>query len=544
MTSFDTAPPNTHAGGNDDALRGQGTIPVDPVRVNVNPDITIEAMDMAEYRRTVPRWKRFYKHSLTQMLLLSVQAFCGPAMSDAIAGLGGGGLATPQTSNIATAINYAMLALVCLIGGPLVNKLGVKWALVIGAMSFPIRGSSYYCNSAFGNQWYLILGGFITGIGTGCWYVAESGAIMSLAPTGARGKYLALWIVSRNLGQLVGGAINLFLCIKACPRTMRKGLVGGLPLTPTSPSSSSSASRALPNPTFLITRPTPRNRRVLTSSPVSRSPSCFPPGKGGPVRRDAHPRLGEAADPRGVQADPVHHVVPPHPALGALGAVVLLLQRHLVDLPRHLLHDPGQVAFFAHLALFLHHTDNDLRGSVGCFGLGFILDLKGVSQRRRAQIGLWTVVILNAGVYIWSIIMQVRFNRHAPGHIDWDEPLYPTAFLPYFLVQTTGPLSQSYMYWLLSSFATDAQANVRNGAAFRCLEAIGQAISYGMNTQIQTSPLIGFIVSFALMGACLGPMIVLVNSTPDRIPADVAVEEQEIAHAEKVGDFKGAKGQE
>ena len=55
---------------------------------------------------------------------------------------------------------------------------------------------------------YLIFGGFITGIGTGCWYVAESGTIMSLAPSGARGKYLALWIVARNLGQLVGGAIK------------------------------------------------------------------------------------------------------------------------------------------------------------------------------------------------------------------------------------------------------------------------------------------------------------------------------------------------
>jgi len=45
---------------------------------------------------------------------------------------------------------------------------------------------------------------------------------MSLAPSGARGKYLALWIVARNvsalcadsvstnkqLGQLVGGAIK------------------------------------------------------------------------------------------------------------------------------------------------------------------------------------------------------------------------------------------------------------------------------------------------------------------------------------------------
>lgn len=55
---------------------------------------------------------------------------------------------------------------------------------------------------------YLIFAGFISGVGTGCWYVAEAGAIMSLAPSGARGKYLALWIVSRNLGQLVGGAIK------------------------------------------------------------------------------------------------------------------------------------------------------------------------------------------------------------------------------------------------------------------------------------------------------------------------------------------------
>lgn len=42
---------------------------------------------------------------------------------------------------------------VCFMGGPIVNKIGVKWALVLGAMSFPIEGSAYYCNSKFGNQW-------------------------------------------------------------------------------------------------------------------------------------------------------------------------------------------------------------------------------------------------------------------------------------------------------------------------------------------------------------------------------------------------------
>lgn len=83
--------------------------------------------------------------------------------------------------------------------------------------------------------------------------------------------------------------------------------------------------------------------------------------------------------------------------------------------------------------------------------------MKGLNQRRRAQIGLLTVVLLNLGVYIWSIVIQAGFNSHNPGKIDWDESRYARTFLPYFFVQTTGPLSQSYMYWLLSSFATDAQ---------------------------------------------------------------------------------------
>ena len=68
--------------------------------------------------------------------------------------------------------------------------------------------------------------------------------------------------------------------------------------------------------------------------------------------------------------------------------------------------------------------------------------MKKVNQRRRAQIGLVIVVILNLGVYIWSIVMQVRFNNNRPGKIDWDDSLYARSFLPYFFVQTTGPLSQ------------------------------------------------------------------------------------------------------
>ena len=37
-------------------------------------------------------------------------------------------------------------------------------------------------------------------------------------------------------------------------------------------------------------------------------------------------------------------------------------------------------------------------------------------------------------------------------------------------------------------------------------------------------------MTFALLGASLLPMIMLVNTTPDRIPADIIAEQQDAAH--------------
>lgn len=83
MSQFDAAPPNTHAGGDDDALRIKGN---DPTNAPTTYEITDERVNMEEYGRSVPLWRRIWQNSLTQMLLLSMQAFCGPAMADAIAG--------------------------------------------------------------------------------------------------------------------------------------------------------------------------------------------------------------------------------------------------------------------------------------------------------------------------------------------------------------------------------------------------------------------------------------------------------------------------
>ena len=67
MTDSKTAAPNQH-------------------NAPANTSNDAHEVNMEQYREIVPLWKRVWQHSLTQMILLSVQSFCGPAMSDAITG--------------------------------------------------------------------------------------------------------------------------------------------------------------------------------------------------------------------------------------------------------------------------------------------------------------------------------------------------------------------------------------------------------------------------------------------------------------------------
>jgi hypothetical protein len=83
--SLDAAPPNTHAGGNDDALRTKTNQPLSSALPTDEQNEMY--IDRDAYERDIPKWKRIWQHSLTQMVLLSIQAFCGPAMADAIAGM-------------------------------------------------------------------------------------------------------------------------------------------------------------------------------------------------------------------------------------------------------------------------------------------------------------------------------------------------------------------------------------------------------------------------------------------------------------------------
>jgi hypothetical protein len=138
-------------------------------------------------------------------------------MSDAISNLGGGGLSTPFLANLATSLNYAAGFIVTLAGGPLINKLGIRWSCILAAITMPLAGSGYYVNARYDVDWYLlfsrvrayrlkhsskplsiladrnltpcqILGGMFSGF----LYVGETTAMLSYPDQNDRGLFLGM----------------------------------------------------------------------------------------------------------------------------------------------------------------------------------------------------------------------------------------------------------------------------------------------------------------------------------------------------------------
>lgn len=77
-------------------------------------------------------------------------------MSDAITNLGGGGLSTPWLANLGQSLSYTMSFFSTILGGPIINKIGVKWASLIAAVAMPLHGSAYYVNARYKNNAYLL----------------------------------------------------------------------------------------------------------------------------------------------------------------------------------------------------------------------------------------------------------------------------------------------------------------------------------------------------------------------------------------------------
>lgn len=456
---------------------------LDVSRVDSNPETQTFEVDTA-YLTSTP-FTKFYRGVLCQMLLFGALSFVGPAMSDAISNLGGGGLSSPYLANLANALNYAAGALVTLFGGPLINKIGIKWSCFIAAVIFPLAGSGYYTAARFGTQWYLLFETILGGFTSGFLYVAETTAMLSYPPPDDRGFYLGIWSAMRNSGSVIGGAINF-------STNYRKASSGGIAWS-----------------TYLIFVGFECTGFIwaFLLSPTKR------------VRRSDGARV---------------------PTTGTVTwkAEFSALWQHAQRRKTWLVFIPAFYSFFyggtmgTYLSLHFSVRSRALSSLITpiitiimVMAYGQMLDMKRWSQAARAWLAFMLWLVPQIGCLIWIGIEYSKFGTEEGQGLDYgvNARRWAEAYLPYLIIFTTGYWTQLSLYWILGTFSTDVKANARTGGLFRAFETCGQAVSYAINSNYGTDPRKPFYVNCAVLALAIPCMVFLIKQVPE-VPSDIDVD--------------------
>ncbi|EFX05847.1 membrane protein [Grosmannia clavigera kw1407] len=444
------------------------------------------------------KWARIYRSVLFQMVMMGALSFVGPAMADAISNLGGGGLSTPYLANLANSVDYASGCVVTLFGGPLINKLTIKWSCLIAAVVFPLSASGYYVSARYSIDWYLLFVKILGGFTSGFLYVAETAAMLSYPHQDDRGLYLGIWSAMRNSGSVIGGAINF-------GTNYSRSSAGGIAWS-----------------TYLI----------FVGFACTGFIWALLLTQTRQVRRKDGTRVPTAEN-------------------ASWKAEFAALWQHMRRPKTWLVFLPAFYSFFyggtmgTYLSLHFSVRSRALSSLITpsltivmVLAYGRLLDARSLSQKRRAWIAFVLWAVPQAACFVWIGVEYGKFGR-GKYHLDYqlDSRRWAEAYLPYLFIFTTGYWTQLSLYWTLGTFSTDAKSGARTGGLFRAFETAGQAVSYAINSHYGGDPRKPFFVNCALLAVAMPSMVFLIRLVPEQ-PAEfdldaIAFEEE---HDKRVED--------
>lgn len=99
----------------------------------------------------------------------------------------------------------------CTVAGGVANRITPRWALVLGAALYTPYAAGLYCNNRFGNEWFLLLGAGLCGVGGALLWASEGAIAVGYPQRAKRGQYVGIWMALRQCGPLVGASISLAL---------------------------------------------------------------------------------------------------------------------------------------------------------------------------------------------------------------------------------------------------------------------------------------------------------------------------------------------
>lgn len=153
------------------------------------------------------RIAHFYRSCLFQIIIVGLVAFCEPGIWTALNNLGAGGNASvrmtqmfkscwnfakrfvqPFLNNAANALTYGLMSVGCFLAGGVTNKITAKWTLFLGAAFYTPYAAGLYCNNRYGNEWFLLLGAALCGVGASLLWASEAAIAVGYPEEERRGR--------------------------------------------------------------------------------------------------------------------------------------------------------------------------------------------------------------------------------------------------------------------------------------------------------------------------------------------------------------------
>ncbi|RAK72718.1 MFS general substrate transporter [Aspergillus fijiensis CBS 313.89] len=386
----------------------------------------------------------FYRSCLFQIIIVGLVAFCEPGIWTALNNLGAGGNASPFLNNAANALTYGLMSVGCFLAGGVTNKITAKWTLFIGAAFYTPYAAALYCNNRYGNEWFLLLGAALCGIGASLLWASEAAIAVGYPEEEKRGRYVGIWMGIRQMGPLVGGAISLALNIN----TAHAGKVTYTTYLGLVAISSLGAPFAL-----LLSQPQQVVRSNGTPIPYMRRTSLKIEARA--IWKQLHNKY-----------------------------MLLLIPVFLAGQFGTTYQGNYLTTYFTVRSRAVASFLTAVVGAAANLLTGFILDLPSLSRQARSRGVYIFVLVFVTAAWTWNAIVQTRLARMVdPPTFDLGNgAFFNSAFTVYMFFKFFYEVLQTYVYWLMAEIkgASGDGDVARTTGILRSWESIGSTIAYAV----------------------------------------------------------------
>ncbi|ODM15444.1 hypothetical protein SI65_09047 [Aspergillus cristatus] len=425
---------------------------------------------------TQPTPKRTWYHTtLFNAFIIGGVGFMAPGLWNAMNSLGAGGAESPFLINAANALVFGLMGFLCLFGGPIANRIGLNWTLLLGAVGYPIYSAALYTNNRYGNEWFILVGAVACGLSAGLFWASEGAVALGYPEPAKRGRYMNIWLWFRTGGPILGGAIVLGKNNSANAKSKGK----------------------IDPKTYLIFV-------ALQCLSVPLAVFLSPPEK---VQRNDGSKV---------------KIVIQNSWRAEMRELFKLSMRKevLLLLP----------VFWA--AYFNQYSSNfetyyfgvRARALIGfvvnfanLFSSGIIsrfLDYRGISTKNRIIYSYFYVIIVHIIAWVYGWVVQEQFTASSPVY-DWSDKGFVKGLFVILLWQFSQQALQNWLYYLVSTMTDNISELSRLSGILRGQESFSQAVSFGLNTRDWYGGRIPLAVNTILLGfAVLPTWLVVQRHTP------------------------------